>query len=140
MGFQDLLQAGLIRPVRADPEEIRARFQVATRDAELAEGLLSTDLDWALIVAYNAMLQACTASMFAQGFRPRGTDHHRTVIRFIRSTRPDLEDMIRRLDGLRRRRHRAVYEVVGSVSASDAKRAVAMASRLIAALGGRSKE
>ena len=49
---------------------------LARRDIDTARTLLSTDCDWAYNIAYNAVLQAGRALMFAKGYRPDGANQH----------------------------------------------------------------
>jgi len=53
-----LERAGLIEPYLVLQAEIRDLLEVARRDVKTAQELMNIDLDWALIVAYNAALQA----------------------------------------------------------------------------------
>ena len=84
MTYQPLERAGLIESYLVPQVEIRDLLDVARRDVKTAEELMNIDLDWALIAAYNAALQAGLAFMYAKGYRPRGPDRHKTVIRFLR--------------------------------------------------------
>ena len=60
---------------------------------------MNIDLDWALIVAYNAARQAGFALMYAKGYRPKGPDKHKTVICFLRATLdPAFGPKLNRLD------------------------------------------
>ena len=80
MTYQPLERAGLIEPYRVPQAEIRDLLEVARRDVKTARELTNIDLDWALIVACNAALQAGLAFMYAKGYRPRGADRHRLVV------------------------------------------------------------
>ena len=88
MSYQPLLRAGLIEPYQVRQAEIHDLLEVARRacpersrrDVKTAQELVNIDLDWALIVAYNAALQAGLAFMYAKGYRPRGPDRHRPVV------------------------------------------------------------
>ena len=74
MNYQPLEQAGPIEPYLVPQAEIRGLLEVARRDVKTAQELMNIELDWALIVAYNAALQAGLAFMYAKGYRPRGPD------------------------------------------------------------------
>jgi len=56
MAFRPLERAGLIEPYRVPRTEIEDLLEVARRDVKTARELVNIDLDWALIVAYNAAL------------------------------------------------------------------------------------
>ncbi len=56
MTYQPLERAELIEPYRVPLAEIKGLLEVARRDVKTARELTNIDLDWALIVAYNAAL------------------------------------------------------------------------------------
>ena len=115
MTYQSLERARLIEPYKVPRAEIKDLLEVARRDVKTAREITNIDLDWALIVAYNAALQAGLAFMYAQGYRPRGADRHKTVIRFLRaSLDPSFKQKLNRLDRIRKKRHQAVYRNGGS--------------------------
>ena len=135
MTYQPLDRAGLIEPYLVPQAEIRDLLDVARRDVKTAQELMDIDLDWALIVAYNAALQAGLAFMYAKGYRPRGPDRHKTVIRFLRATLdPSFKLKLNRLDRVRKKRHRAVYRTAGAVSEREAKGTIEFAEEFVALL------
>ena len=135
MTYQPLERAGLIEPYLVPQAEIRDLLDVARRDVKTAQELMDIDLDWALIVAYNAALQAGLAFMYAKGYRPRGPDRHKTVIRFLRATLdPSFKLKLNRLDRVRKKRHRAVYRTAGAVSEREAKGTIEFAEEFVALL------
>ena len=135
MTYQSLVQAGLLEPYTASESEIRGAFEIARRDVKTARELRAIDLDWALIVAYNASLQAATGFMLAHGFRAKGPDRHKTVIRFLRDVLdPSLTPELNRLERVRRKRHQAVYRLAGSVSEGDAKGTIEFAEKFVESL------
>jgi len=130
-----LERAGLIEPYRVPQAEIRDLLEVARRDVKTARELANIDLDWALIVAYNAALQAGLALMYAKGYRPRGPDRHKTVIRFLRATLdPSFKPKLNRLDRIRKKRHLAVYRMAGAISEREAKGTIEFAEEFVALL------
>jgi len=135
MSYQSLERVGLIEPYRVPQAEIRDLLEGARRDVKSARELANIDLDWALIVAYNAALQAGLALMYAKGYRPRGPDRHKTVIRFLRATLdPSFKPKLNRLDRIRKKRHRAVYRMAGAVSEREAKGTIEFAEEFVALL------
>ena len=70
MPYEDLLNRGLIKPFAAGKAQFASRLALAKRDIKAAEAMLAIDRDWAFSMAYNAVLQATRALMFANGFRP----------------------------------------------------------------------
>ena len=135
MTYKPLEQAGLIEPCKVPMPEIRDLVEVARRDVKTACELINIDLDWALIVAFNAALQAGLAFMYAKEYRPKGPDRHKTVIRFLRATLdPPFKPKLNRLDRLRKKRHQAVYRMVGAVSEREAKGTIRFSKEFVALL------
>lgn len=125
--FAALEQEGKIERVPAGRAEVDRLHAVVARDLATAEDLRERNRDWALAIAYNAMLQACLALMAAHGYRPKGEAQHRTTIAFARMALPEQARLLDRVDRLRHRRHRAVYGAVGEISAADVEAALALA-------------
>ncbi len=132
MSYAELNQKGKLKAYQARPQEIEGLLQIAQRDLIAAERNLPEDADWSFTMAYNAVLQAARALMFSRGYRPRGTDQHRTVVRFTELTlEPEYEQQVALFDQMRRKRHRLIYEAVGLVSRQEAEQALAFAKTLV---------
>ena len=99
---------------------------------KVAQKTLAEDNDWAFSIAYNAILQAGRALMFSRGYRPRGTEQHKTVLRFIETTlgKP-YQEKVRFIDTMRINRHRAVYDEPELISKSEAEYAVKIAREFV---------
>ncbi|MDO8518958.1 MAG: HEPN domain-containing protein [Deltaproteobacteria bacterium] len=83
MNLSDLQKQGFVKPFKASPTQIRERLNLAKRDIATAKKLLGSDSDWAFSIAYNAVLQAARALMFAKGYRPSsGEGQHVAAVRF----------------------------------------------------------
>lgn len=133
--YQPLERAGLIEPYQVPRAEIEDLLGVAHRDVKTAWELTNIDLDWALIVAYNAALQAGLAFMYAKGYRPRGPDRHKIVIRFLRAAlEPSFKPKLNRLDRIRKKRHQAVYRMAGAISEREARGTIEFAEEFVAQL------
>jgi len=132
MPYDKLLQQGRIRHHAANPKEIRALLDLANRDLSVAGSTLEVDPDWAYTIAYNAVLQASRALMFSQGFRPRGSEGHATVVRFVREALGrEHVSKVNLFDQMRRKRHRMLYEMAGLVGSQEAKNSLAFAKEFI---------
>ena len=96
MTFKDLLSKGLIKRYKATPGQVKSRMELAQRDLRTAETLINTDRDWAYSIAYNAILQATRAWMFAEGYRPgTGEGQHKGAVLFAEAAlRERLKDKI----------------------------------------------
>ena len=69
MKYDELLKAGKIHRQKFSRPQIDQALKRAERDLKTAQKLLGQDYDWAFAIAYNAVLQASRAYMFAQGDR-----------------------------------------------------------------------
>ncbi|MDX9851793.1 MAG: hypothetical protein RBT01_14885 [Anaerolineaceae bacterium] len=64
-------------------KDINQLLQLARRDYKTALRNLEDSPDWAYSIAYNSILQARRVLMFNDGYRPRGSDQHATVVEFM---------------------------------------------------------
>lgn len=129
MTIEDLEHEGLIRRLPADPRRVEEGLALATRDLAVAGSMLAVDPDWAYAIAYNAMLQAARALLFADGFRPAGRNQHVAVVRFV-AARIGSEEATA-LDRLRRKRHITVYDTAGTIGETEAHAAVVRANAFV---------
>ncbi len=133
MDLNDLQNKGFIKPFKASTSQIRDRLNLAKRDIKTAKRLLGSDTDWAFSIAYNAVLQAARALMFAKGYRPAtGEGQHIAAVRFAEVILgKELGDEIYIFDKMRSKRHRIIYDVSGSVSSQETKSAFEFAVRFV---------
>lgn len=125
LSFDNLERDNLIRRLPVDKIKVRDSYALAQRDIKTSKRLLDEDPDWAFSIAYNAILQGARALMFSEGFRPHGKAQHISVIRFIEvAMGKDATGTIVAFDRMRRKRHRAVYDTVGTISAVEAENAI----------------
>jgi len=106
----------------------------ARRDLDTAKTLIASQkLDWCVAVSYNAMLVAGRAIMFDQGYRPSSTEGHVAVVRFLQATlgTEASQRMIMTMNGMRKKRHRIVYEEMDIVSLNEAQQAVRWAEKFV---------
>jgi len=106
----------------------------ARRDLDTAKTLIASQkLDWSLAVSYNAMLVAGRAIMFDRGYRPSSTEGHIAVVRFLQATLGNeaSQRMIMIMNGMRKKRHRIVYEEMDIVSPNEAQQAVRWAEEFV---------
>lgn len=130
--IEDLEAEGLIRPLAIDPTRVEGALVIAHRDLGVARDLLASSSDWAFTVAYNAVLQAGRALMFAKGYRPEGSNQHVSVVRFGGEFLSP--DQIQWFERMRRKRHQSVYDSAGSVSEREAEHAVKKAEEIVQAI------
>jgi uncharacterized protein (UPF0332 family) len=126
---EELERRGLIQRLPFDRKRVQDALTLAHRDVKTARAVLTTDHDWAYMIAYNAVLQAGRALMFAKGYRPDGANQHISVVRFAGLFLTKNDALI--FDRMRRKRHGSVYDMAGSISGSEARAAVEHAEILI---------
>lgn len=132
MTYEDLLRLGRIKPYSATSKEIAALISLARRDIKAAYRNLDEDPEWAYSIAYNAILQACRALMFAEGFRARGVDHHAVVIQFARDAfHPENGALMTQIDHIRRMRNKVVYDAAGLISRGMAQEVISVAEKVL---------
>lgn len=131
MSYESLEREGLIRRLPVNEKRVRDALDLSIRDLKTAEKTLSIDSDWAYSIAYNSMLQAGRALMFSKGYRPAGKVQHVSVIKFIEASLGKSPEAIIAFDRMRRKRHTAVYDTVGTVSDTQARTAIKWAEEFI---------
>ena len=83
----------------------------------------------AVAVAAGLSISALT---FSQGFRPRESEGHATVVRFVREALGrEHVSKVNLFDQMRRKRHRMLYEMAGLVGSQEAKNSLAFAKEFI---------
>jgi uncharacterized protein (UPF0332 family) len=83
MPYERLLNSNRIKPHRASQKKVKQLLQLAARDLSTAIRNLEEAPDWAYSIAYNSVLRAGGALMFFDGYRPRGSEQHATVVEFV---------------------------------------------------------
>lgn len=134
MSLEELLRNRTIRRIKPDKSLAQNSIKRARRDIDTARALISSGrLDWSLAVSYNAMLAAGRALMFDRGFRPSGTEGHWAVVQFLSvvTGTQTSERLVLAMNGLRKKRHRIVYEEMDIVSFDEAEQAVKWAEEFV---------
>ena len=120
MNFKELLSERKIE--RVEKEEFDD--SLAKKDIESAKhNLDSGDYDWALSIAYNAVLRVARSFMFHLGYRPIGKEHHKNVFEFLRKTEFDRE-LVDYFDNIRKKRNKFVYGIIEGTSEKNAKEVI----------------
>jgi uncharacterized protein (UPF0332 family) len=138
MTCEELLDKGLIKRIRVSSSQVRDSLELAKRDIRAARTMMATDRDWAFSMAYNAVLQATRALMYAQGFRPAGSEgQHKSAVLFAETTLGEkFQDDIYIFDKMRSKRHRVIYDVSGLVSQHEARQAFEFATKYVKTVEG----
>ena len=90
MNFEELLKNKIVEKLNKKQEP---DFSGAEKDLDTARDIfLSGHFDWALNIAYNAVLLSSRELMFLLGYRPIGKEHHKAVFEFLKEANfePDL--------------------------------------------------
>ncbi len=133
MKYDALLKSGKIKKQRITREEIERALLRAERDLKTARSVMAGDWDWGFAIAYNAVLQASRAFMFAKGFRPNTHEGHKNTFAFMRvAMGRSYEDLITYFDRVRNKRNQAMYDVAGMISEAEAKNLFKMAVDFVA--------
>ena len=141
MSIEELIRAGSIHPFQATQEEINKAMTIAERDLKLAESIVEESLDWSYSIAYNAVLQACRAYMFKQGYRPAATESHKISIEFMKlSVEEPIRTTVEYFDRVRKKRHRTVYDEVGLITEREGTRLLSQAREFLDYISGDSFE
>jgi uncharacterized protein (UPF0332 family) len=139
--YSALIESGRVKKGRFSRNQIDSCFQIAQRDLKTARVVVKTSPEWAFNIAYNAMQQAGRAFMFYSGYRTVGEAHHATVVRFLEiGLGTEFEDIMAVMDRMRRKRNRATYDKVGTISRNEAIEALSSAEELLGVVHRRVRE
>jgi len=132
MKYDELLRSRRIRKERISKREVQQALKRAERDLKAARKVMAEDWDWGFAIAYNAVLQASRAYMFARGYRPASAESHKNTFAFMRvAMGKKYETLIRYFDRMRVKRHRAIYDVAGLITETEAKSLFAKAGEFV---------
>ena len=126
MSLENWLSVAWLRNHETSRQEIANLFAVVDRDIEASQ-VPNLGPDWSFDIAYNAILQAASAALAAAGYQAERANKHKRMLDSLQFTIGLDTSTIDILDAFRRKRHRAVYEVVGAVSTQEAREVLALA-------------
>jgi len=122
MSIDDLLRSGRIRREAVSRAEIHEALKLADRDLRVARKLMADETDWGFTVAYNAVLQAARAFMFAKGYRPASAEGHKNTFAFLAAALgPEHADLVSYFERMRNKRNQAVYGMAGRIADTEAR-------------------
>ncbi len=128
MNFGKLLRDRKIKKllIKQEPD-----FSLAERDLRTAKNILEEgDYDWTYSIAYNAVLQSARTLMFSLGFKPVGSEQHKSVFEFLRETKLNKE-LINFFDKVRKKRNIVVYREVNIIEKCDVKEVIKKAEKFV---------
>ncbi|MDR3292292.1 MAG: HEPN domain-containing protein [Methanobrevibacter sp.] len=126
---KDLLKKGFIKKIESNSIQVNKSLELVERDLKVAKTMLIENNDWAYNISYNSILQAIKALMFSEGYKTSNINSHVSTIEFAKDFL-DKSDIIY-LNRMRRKRHKAVYEISGSVTNIEAKNSVHNAEKIV---------
>lgn len=86
MNYKELLTHNKIQKHNTSKNEVESLLKLAMRDMQDAE-IPGLSADRAFAIAYNAALQLCTIILAVEGYRTKGTAHHKTTFEFVEMAR-----------------------------------------------------
>ena len=133
MKYDELLNSRRIHREQVSQVEIERALNRAERDLKTARMIMGQDRDWGFAVAYDAVLQASRAFMFAQGFRPASNESHKNTFAFMRlAMGKDYEELMTYFDRMRNKRNQAIYEIPGLITETEARNILKKADGFVA--------
>ena len=132
MSFERYIKNNLLKKVNPDFDQIRHQLKRAEQDLQTAQANLKIDVTWALTITYHAMIRACRALVYAKGYLPTANQSHKTVVELAGVILgKEYDDLISKLNRLRRRRHNFIYDSQNHVNTEEADAALETAKKLI---------
>jgi uncharacterized protein (UPF0332 family) len=132
MKFDELLRAGRIRRETVSAAEVRQALDRADRDLKTARKIMAADADWGFAVAYNAVLQAARAFMFARGFRPASAEGHKNTFAFVQlALGKEHAELMTYFDRMRNKRNQAIYGMAGLITETEARNLLVKATEFV---------
>src|SRR5437762_928896 len=123
---------GWLKPHTPPPQGIANLFAVAERDLRDCKAKGISD-DWRFNIAYNAALQLANEALNAAGFEvAKGESGHFRAIHSLEFTVGLSANVITQLDGFRKKRSQAIYDIAGLVSPTESKEMTNLAVKLFA--------
>ncbi len=131
MIYKELIAKGEIKKESIKPSQIIKSINRAEQDIKSAQTLLASNEVAAFKLAYDSMLLAGRALVFAYGFRPRASGSHKIVVDFSTDILgAEYRALTSKFNKMRKKRHELVYEAA-VVSKTEAKNAIEAASKFI---------
>jgi len=138
ISFKEYLNKGLVKPQRSNFRQIAMQIERAKKDLLTFRLILDQDPEWASAIAYQAMLRAGRALIFAHGFLPSDGQQHKTTVELtgkILGSR--FSTVIRQFDKLRKKRNVFFYDSADAHNYTEAHTAIRTAKELIEEISGR---
>lgn len=129
---EELEKRGLAGKIRINYKQIYNHLLRSKKDLLTSRANLDIDEEWAYAIAYHAILRAGRALMMSFGYKPKGKDQHKIIVQFIRVILGDrFNELVRKFDRMRRKRHDFIYEPDKPIPRQEAENALSNSERLI---------
>jgi len=131
--FQIYFEKGLIKRQRPNFKQIKQQLEKAENDLKLFDVVIKENTGWASTIAYQCMLRAGRALMFAHGFLPIDGQQHKTVVELTGELLGEtFKTIIKQFNKLRKIRNTFLYDSVDSISKTEAEITIKTAKELLA--------
>lgn len=132
MSYERFIRDKLAKKIRPDFKQIDMQIRRARKDLRTAEKIMVSDRTWAFTIIYHAMIRAGKALMYAYGYLPTALGSHKTVVEFAGACLGDTgDDLFRRFNRMRRRRHDFIYDALNNITESEVKSSISAAKTFI---------
>jgi uncharacterized protein (UPF0332 family) len=133
--FKAYIAKGLLKTQTPNFEQINRQLQRAARDLGTAKHLLAEDPQWAATIAYQSMLRAGRALLFANGVLPADGRQHKTVVELTGDILgAHYEVLVQQFERLRRKRNVFFYDSEESITGTETQTALETARELLTAI------
>lgn len=130
--YEEFIKHKLIKKIKPDFKQIETQLKRTRKDLQTAEKVMKSDRTWSFTITYHAMIRVGKALMYAHGYLPTTTRSHKTVVDFTGVVLGDeCNDLCRRFNRMRRRRHDFIYDALNNVSESELKSSIKTAKTFI---------
>ena len=130
--FQSYLQKGFVKKQKPGFRQVEKQITRARKDLNTFDLVEKGDPEWAATMAYQAMLRAGRALMFAYGFLPADGRQHKTVVELTgKLLDKNSKTMVEHFERLRRKRNTFFYDANGAFSQSETRKALTVARNLL---------
>lgn len=121
-----LLEEGKIKKQTTDTSYLNGLLGSAHQNFLAAQHNLKNEFpETAFKAAYDGLLQISRVVLLINGYRPDNGEQHKTTFLVVSAILgKDFEELINRIDRYRIKRHKAVYQPIDFLSASEAKEIV----------------
>lgn len=126
--FKKIETNGYIRKIEKSFEKSEESINLSKRDLELAKSIKDKNSDWAFNIAYNSILQMVRALMYIKGYRPASRSSHISSVKFAELYLNTVDTSY--FDRMRKNRHEAVYDKMGTISNKMAEKAILRAEEI----------